>query len=243
MDAVGGNEKWLTNQLVSLDKDLPLLDLILFFHAFHDVEAKVGANEERNLAVLRALRPSYNLGFGGFIFKPLNFIHKYNNHYSLPGYLDEVVLPRFFQVADRIAKNGRQDPDFLAFVYVFFLLVHPLTEGTGRVIRSVLDYYRQRWQLDVGDCWNDLKPQKFDGRIHRKAFDAFFMSECKLPPLKEFGRNDPFPIAQEVRPALGQMANYMIDWVQKIDAGIESVGDRPQVRCMSDGIQYDGLKT
>ena len=72
MDAVGGNEKWLTNQLVSLDKDLPLLDLILFFHAFHDVEAKVGANEERNLAVLRALRPSYDLGFGGFIFKPLN---------------------------------------------------------------------------------------------------------------------------------------------------------------------------
>jgi hypothetical protein len=239
-----GNDKWLIKQLANLDKDLPLLDLILFFHAFHDVDAKVGANERRNLAVLRALRPSYDLGFGGMVFKPLNFIHKYNEHYSLPGYFDEIVLPRFFRVTDWIVKNGRQGPDFLAFVYVFFLLVHPLTERNGRVIRSVLDYYRQRWQLDVRDCWNDPKPQKFEEReFHRKAFDAFFLAECKLPPLREFGRNDPFPIAQEMRPALGQMANYMIDWAEKIGAGMEPVGRRPQVRYMSDGIQDDGPKT
>jgi len=89
-------------------------------------------------------------------FKPPDFIHPFEEYYSLPGYLDVVVLPRFAETVDTRAAQPLAPSDvqgqaeLLAFVYIFFLLVHPFVDRNGRVARSLLQSRAARGRSAVG---------------------------------------------------------------------------------------------
>jgi hypothetical protein len=232
---------------------LPVGLLVPLFHRLHRIDHYLGlpvakrlgadvgnprdAAEARNLRLLRLLLPADNLGFAGVLFKPTNFIHRFEEHYSLPGYLDEIVLPYFYRATDELAKDRRSGKaeEFLAFVYMFFLLIHPLPDGNGRVARSLMEYYNKRLELHVKeeDRWYDtLKDQPF----HGEAFRAFFC-EADLPSLKTLDRSDPYPIPEGLESHLGRMADYLIDWAESVRTQREPLGQRVPVRCMSQGIR------
>ena len=232
---------------------LPMSTLVPLFHRLHRIEyylqfapaKRAGADignpenpaEARNLRVLSILSPSNKLGLSGVLYKPVHFIHPFEGYYSLPGYLDRIVLPYFFRATDELARNGSfdQPEGFLAFVYMSFLLIHPLPDGNGRVARSLMEYYNKKLTLDVKPdhpWYVELKEQSF----HKKAFVDFFRA-AKLPTLDSIGQSDPYPIPRALRSHLGRMSDCLMDWAESVRTHRETLEHRAHVRRMSDGIR------
>jgi hypothetical protein len=118
--------------------------------------------------------------------------------------------------ADNWAKNGVKQEygkGFLSFIYMFFLLVHPFIDRNGRVARGLLDYYNEKLGLNL-TSWHTKDFKK--GCKHKEAFRIFFEDEAKLPPRENCC--DPYPISAELRPHLGRMADYMLDWAAGVAA-------------------------
>jgi hypothetical protein len=147
------------------------------------------------------------------------------------------VLPYFYRATDELARNRSvtESAEFLAFVYMCFLLIHPLPDGNGRVARSLLRYYNGKLKLQVKDGDDDwyerLKAQPF----HSKAFEVFFR-DLSLPRLKEFGQSDPYPIPRALESHLGRMADCLIDWAESLRHQREHLDRRRYVQIMSQGI-------
>src|SRR4051794_16249055 len=136
-------------QLSRFDQIIPAGPLTKLLHASHSVGFGVldptDEGERRNLRWFRCLEEEvskagekYEAAVFSSSFKPKNFIHPFRDYYSLPGFLDGKVLNFFFDAVDVYAKKieetpiantqkgerSREGAGFLAFVYVFFLLVH-----------------------------------------------------------------------------------------------------------------------
>ena len=147
-------------------------------------------------------------------FKPPEFIHPFENHYSLPGDLDEIVLPYFADAVDthaaRLADtaDAQAKAEILAVVYMYFLLVHPFVDRNGRVARSLLDYYYSRLACTGPWLWRVQPPKFATRREHTDAFQAF----CKAANLPERPERDPYPIPNLLRSPLRCMADYLIEW-------------------------------
>ena len=94
------------------------------------------------------------------------------------------MLPPFYRAVDSIVQSPtRPDgPSFLAFVYTFFLLVHPLVDSNGRVARSLLDYYNLRLNIQLKPVWNRKDPKFAEEPFHVAAFHAFFEPNCPWYP-------------------------------------------------------------
>jgi hypothetical protein len=239
----------LTDYLTSFDTLLPVISLTSLFHAANHAIRHNGLRdraEARNVRVLSSVMPITELRFAGTFLKPADFIHPFEDWYTLPGYLDQIVLPHFCnavdQIADELAKGQCSFPGetFLSFVYTFFLLVHPLAEGNGRVARRLMEYYNRKLDLKVLPIWRNVVGQiRFSHRpFHRTAFEAFFLKEAKVPRLTQFGQYDPFPIPQALKPHLGMMADYMIYWAESSRRG--HLGHPDHVRIMSTGLGATG---
>jgi hypothetical protein len=230
---------WLVDVLLQRSECLSIASLVPLFHAAHcvlsDPTKPRNKSEARNLRVLHELLPDHRLGIAGTLYKPSPFIHPFGDHYSLPGYLDSLVLPYYRATVDGLTKNlprstGR---DFLAFVYTFFLLVHPLVDGNGRVARSLLDYYNAKLSLGLdATVWQS--PQFKERAFHIRAFQAFFVNEAKLRPRQQ---DDPYPMTHDLKVQVGRMADYMIDWATKIAIGDQPIGARSQVANMAAGLR------
>ena len=166
--------------------------------------------EARNTGLLRLLCPHEFLALNGRVYKPSAFIHPFENRQSLPGYLDAVVLPVFYDTVDSIVwSNARMaDAEFLAFVYMCFLLVHPLVDGNGRVARLLLDYYNARMMFGLEPVWHHTEP-KFSRRpFHAAAFKSFF--ECAE---LTSSTAEPYPINPIGAEDALRMSQYMVEWL------------------------------
>lgn len=234
---------WLASQLAQCPEILPLARLVLLFHAANCPVANptIPQNkaEARNVRLLQMLLPANHLGLAGVTYKPATFIHPFESHYSLPGYLDQIVLPYFYRAVDCAAKD--QSPqagaEFLAFVYVFFLLVHPLVDANGRVARNLLDYYNTKLSLGLKPVWHQEKPIKFKERqFHKDAFRTFFEKEAELAPFK---RRDPYTVLDELKAPVAHMADHLIHWAVVISRDPRELGKWAwaSVRTMATGIK------
>jgi len=211
----------IANELASRKEPIPLGFLIVLLHTATGIDSNSDILHPRDKEEARNYRVYSELvGFGDakFVnasisgaFKPPDFIHPFEKHYSLPGYLDPLALSMFFSTTDSWAQAGVKQEygkGFLSFIYMFFLLVHPFIDRNGRVARGLLDYYNKRLKLNLTSVWymDDFKK----GCAHKDAFRLFFEDEVKLPPQENLC--DPYPISAELRPHLGRMADYMLDW-------------------------------
>ena len=119
-------------------------------------------------------------------FKPSRFIHPFEDFYTTPGYRDVEILPLFFQAVDAAASDFAADSrrgcaeDFLAFVYLTFLVIHPFIDGNGRVARHLLDYYNQALRFQLHDAWNARSPKFAAREFHKRAFVAFYQEGAGL---------------------------------------------------------------
>jgi hypothetical protein len=226
--------EWYVTCLTERKGELfPLLDLSVVLHALTGLPEE--ARRPRDLEEARNYRLFAELTSAEMLstrisgtFKPSEFIHPFENHYSLPGYLDAVVLPYFADAVDtRAAKftgvtNTQAKAEFLAFVYMYFLLVHPFVDRNGRVARSLLDYYYRRLFSCTGPCpWRIQKPKFATRHEHAVAFQSFFKS-IDLPERPEL---DPYPIPDLLRSPLRRMADHLIEWANSFR---DARHDRPR---------------
>lgn len=211
----------LTDRLAKQEL-LPVLDLSVAFHALLGLQKQ--ARQPRDMHEIRNYRLFAQMTSPVMLsarisgtFKPSEFIHPFEEYYSLPGYLDTIVLPCFADVVDKRAKElmeptttKQQKINFLAFVYMYFLLVHPFIDRNGRVVRMLLDYYNTKLNCGVNasNTWNKQLP-KFSSKCnHRVAFNLFFEVAC-LPKRQQI---DSFPISEQLRISLHRMADCLIEW-------------------------------
>jgi hypothetical protein len=231
--------KWLVGGAAII----PLGRLAVFLHAAHglavDVSQPKDATEARNYGRYLELRGHLAPELLGpdisGSFKPDEFVHPFESHYSTPGYLDLSVLPKFFAVADARAATVRAKRDgcaFLAFVYVTFLLIHPFVERNGRVVRGILDYYNERLNLKLSGSWNEDDPKFAETSQHRRAFLDFFRGR-QLRPLGEMPLS---PIRRELRGELEKMADGLIEEIGRIARG-GAFEEWPSVSRMSELIE------
>jgi hypothetical protein len=221
------------DELAPQGEPIPLGFLVVLLHAATGIESKSDIlqpkdrEEARNYRVYSELA---RMGDSKFVnaaisgaFKPPGFIHPFEKHYSLPGYLDPLVLSMFFSAADSWAHAGvpqEYGSGFLSFIYMFFLLVHPFIDRNGRVARGVLDYYNKTLKLNLTSWHTDVFKK---GNTHKEAFRIFFEEEVNLPPRKR----DPYPITDDLRPHLGCMADYMLDWAAKVASADKMAKSNP----------------
>ena len=227
----------IVTALVSQYERVPLGSLAVLLHTATGLHAEFlkprDKEEARNYRVYFELMPQgdskYISAAISGAFKPPQFIHPFERHYSLPGYLDQLVLTAFFSAAD--GRAAQIDPQraslegkgFLSFVYMFFLLVHPFVDRNGRVARGLLDYYNAKLQLNLPAGWHN--PHFKEHPLHQEAFQIFFVDEVKLPPRTNM---DPYPISTELRPHLARMPDYMLYWAAGIARG-EAFEEWPHV--------------
>ncbi len=146
--------------------------------------------------------------------KPSEYIHPFEEYYSLPGFLDRVVLPAFasaveiqeVRLHDSSSVDGKRS--FLAFVYMGFLLIHPFVEGNGRTARLLLDYYWRRIGKPFKQGWKSSEPKFSEIPSHKSAFQSFF-TENDLPKHPSCDR---FPISDDLKSNLRRMADVLTDW-------------------------------
>ena len=204
---------WIVEALARDYERLDVATLIPIFSSVRSLGERHGSRdkeEERNLRILQHLLPQNELGFRGLLYKPPEFIHPFESYYySLPGYLDAKVLPHFCRATDSLAedlakhRDHSSGSDFLAFVYMLFLLIHPLPDANGRTARKLLDYYNKKLGLGLRGSWNAQTPTKFSKkRLHKRAFGIFFEKAASLAPRKRFCTDDPWPIPGQLRPHL-----------------------------------------
>jgi len=238
--------KCLAEKLASKNEPIPLGSLIVLFHVAAGIESNSHILRPRDREEARNYRVYHELvGIGeaeltnasiSGSFKPPEFVHPFERHYSLPGYLDPPALSMLFSAVDLWAKKGvdtEHGRGFLSFLYMFFLLVHPFVDRNGRVARGLLDYYNKKLDLGVESIWHCASFK--NGLVHKQAFKRFFENEAKLPPRKD--GLDPYPIRPELRLHLGRMADYMVDWAAQVAHMIHA----PKSLC--DPFERQGAKT
>lgn len=210
---------WLT----SMEEVIPIGSLAVLLHAAigirFDVTQPRDLDEARNYRVFSELRGAMNPKFArpdiSGSFKPAEFVHPFGSHYSTPGYLDSIVLPRFFAAADEHANKKDIQTNasgFLAFVYVTFLLVHPFVDGNGRVVRGILNYYNKKLNLGLSGYWNEHEPKFSNHPVHKSAFHGFFC-QSELIPRCNLSLH---PIADGLREHLGKMADSLLYHIAKV---------------------------
>ena len=179
---------YMIDQLVKSESLIPMRDLVLFCHVTNGLgynwEQSSDSQENKNFKYFRSLNPDVDnhilTAMANGCFKPQNFVHPLDDYYTLPGYLDRRVLPLLFDAADHIADRqqaGHANLDgleFLSFIYMFFLLVHPFVDGNGRVARNILDYYNKVLHLGLEDVWNGGCGKFSSKSFHKEAFQKFY---------------------------------------------------------------------
>lgn len=214
--------------LASQSERAPLGTLAVLLHAATGIHSEFltprDKEEARNYRLYGELMPQgdskYISAAISGAFKPPEFIHPFERHYSLPGYLDQLVLTALFSAADGRAaqidsqRASSEGKGLLSFVYMFFLLVHPFVDRNGRVARGLLDYYNAKLGLNLPAVWHNPRFKK--NPLHKEAFQIFFVDEVNLPPRANL---DPYPISTELRLHLARMADYMLHWAAGIARG------------------------
>lgn len=213
--------EWYVSCLAQKEGLFKFLDLCTALNALIGLEKK--SKSPRDLAESRNYRLFEELTGPKMLharisssFKPPEFIHPFEKHYSLPGYLDLIVLPYIADTVDAGAgrlftdatADSRSRAQFLAFVYMTFLLVHPFVDRNGRVARGLLDYYYNRISCRGPRPWLAKHPKFSTRHEHADAFNTFF----KVAGLPELQRQDPYPIPDWVRLSLRSMADHLIEW-------------------------------
>ena len=219
----------LIDHLVALEPLIPMRDLVLFCHITSGLGYEWGrssdTDEKMNYKRFNTLNPHFDDQLQNAMinasFKPDSFVHRFEDHYTLPGYLDKKVLPFLFSAVDKIAggkKSGHVNVEgdkFLSFVYVVFLLIHPFIDGNGRVARNVLDYYNKVLHLGLNDVWNSKEHDqhgKFSNHhFHKKAFKNFYKRE-KLPQIPS---DELYSHSAATKSAHKKMAKRLKKWAQK----------------------------
>ncbi len=194
---------------------IPMGQLAVFLHALNGLGLKWGCcgdiAEKRNREYYLSLNPQYSeLLVDAIIsgsFKPHNFVHPFESYITTTGALDSQVLPEIFKTVDDFARNHalyekrHGGAEYLAFIYIFFLAIHPFVDGNGRVARNLLDYYNKRTGLKLKDVWNHPLAEymrkgktdrpsnsqrnypKFDQEdAHKDAFKTFYEEDVGLAP-------------------------------------------------------------
>jgi hypothetical protein len=222
--------------------------LMIFLHCANgllvDWSMPRDKEEARNYRLFQHLnsitdRTLLNAAINGQL-KPPAFIHPFESYYTLPGYLDAVVLPCFFETADHLARGlAEKEPtqwegaEFLAFIYIFFLVIHPFVDGNGRVARGLLNYYNRKLRRGLKEIWNDNNPAFRERQFHPEAFKQFFQDEVGVAPRNSL---DPYPLSPELERHVARMADYLIDWAVKARRG-EALASRCHVRTLALGIE------
>jgi hypothetical protein len=184
-------------EMARWDALVPAGQLIVCLHSTNALGIRWGESgdrhEVRNRAYFRRLNPDIpdslvDTAISGS-FKPSRFIHPFEEFYTTPGNRDAEILPLFFQVVDAAASDLAADnrsgcaEDFLAFVYLTFLVIHPFIDGNGRVARHLLDYYNQALRFRLNDAWNARSPKFAVQAFHKRAFVAFYQEGAGLEPV------------------------------------------------------------
>ncbi len=231
----------------SWDQLLPVGQLSVVFHAIHGLESAWGKTgdlaEQNNYNLFRALNPHISPALVNPIisgsFKPRNFIHRFEQHYSTPGYLDIQVLPHFFKTVDELAhsfvdkKEKDEAEEFLAFVYMYFLICHPFVDGNGRVARSLLDYYNHKLDFMIHDVWNNSDPKFANEAFHKEAFNMFYCSQAHLISY-DYATVVSLPI--HVKQELTKLADHLIGWADNV-RNSKALSSYRSVSVMANGIR------
>lgn len=231
---------------VFIDKILPIGQLCVFFHAANGLENQWGktgdAAEKRNYQMYRAIKPHIDPLLIGSVFsgsfKPSKFIHPFEKHYSTPGYIDKKVLPLFFKIADELAlayseKDNDIKYNFLAFVYMTFLVIHPFLDGNGRVARNLLTYYNKKLAFDLNEVWEDADPKFKENEFHKNAFAKFFCYEAQLA---SYDFTEVSSLSIKIKIELNKMSDYLANWLSSIK-NIDSLSSKSSIVTLADGIK------
>ena len=247
------NAEFIRKQIKELaNRDLiPIGQLVIFFHAAHGLGLnwpdKDDSCEIRNYIMLRSLMPHIQIDLLNSIFcgslKPSEFIHPFEKHYSIPGYLDIEVLPNFFRTTDKLSKdilniNKDSGADFLSFIYIYFLVCHPFIDWNGRVARSLLDYYNIKLNFTLADVWNNTESQKTkfsEEPFHKKAFNCFYSCEVHLNEM-DYATISSLPMSTSTKFEITKLADYLIKWAREVDSGT-ALSSYDSVRIMANGIR------
>jgi len=108
---------------------VPFLDLSIALHSLVALGGKRGPRDQeeaRNHRLFAELTgPELLSARIRGSFKPPAFIHPFEDHYSLPGYLDAVVIPYLADAVDtqaarlkKVVRRGNDEAMFLAFIYM-----------------------------------------------------------------------------------------------------------------------------
>lgn len=187
-------ERGILPVITRWDALLPVGQLIVLFHGANSIGLEWGTAdfaEKRNHRLLKAIRPSfqdtYIQAFVSGSFKPDRFIHPFEDSYfTSTGFTDVNILPEFFQTTDHLARSWPDVVDmapqhFLAYVYLYFLSIHPFVDGNGRVARNLLDYYNERLSLGLQPVWRAAFPKFAHEAYHKQAFALLFEEDLGLP--------------------------------------------------------------
>jgi hypothetical protein len=181
---------------------IPLGQMMVFLHSLHGLGIDWGNGqdpaEKRNRAYCEFLQPEFDKELINAIisshFKPRNFIHPFERVHMTAGFNDPSVLSAFCRDVDDLAERFRSGKltqhrtEFLVFIYIIFLIVHPFMDGNGGIARSLLDYYNERLGFCLKPIWNQRDFKSMPG--HKEAFSAFFTSAAKIPKVQDMARAD-----------------------------------------------------
>ncbi len=219
---------------------------MFFFHAANGLENQWGKSgdkaEQRNYQMYRAIKPHIDPHLIGAIFsgcfKPSGFIHPFEKHYSTPGYIDKQVLPLFFKATDKLTstyseKNKEKKFEFLSFVYITFLIIHPFLDGNGRVARNLLTYYNKKLEFGLDEVWENTDPKFQKNEFHKKAFAKFFCEEAKLTA---YDYNEVSSLSIKAKIELNKMSDYLIHWLNSIK-NVDSLSCKPSISLLAEGIK------
>jgi len=190
--------KKIIETLASWKVILPIGQLAIFLHTANGLGIKLGESEDkaekRNRDYFKSINPHlddiliYTIINGRL--KPATFIHPFEKYHSVPGYLDYGPLSEFFLTTDHLSQKYKKNverqnkEEFLAFVYMTFLLIHPFIDYNGRVARNLLDYYNSALAFGIKPVWNNENPKFSEEPFHKKAFKKLFSEEVKIDKFK-----------------------------------------------------------
>ena len=217
--------------LVEWNEIIPIGQLIIFFHSMNGLGLTWGGSkdkhEKRNYEYFKSINPKIEDSLVQAIvsgsFKPESFVHPFEKFHTTSGYQDLNVLPKFFTTVDSLVnsyeKENIENDKFLAFVYIYFLVIHPFVDGNGRVARNLLDYYNQKLSLGFQPVWNNQTNKFSQEAFHLEAFEIFFSVEATIPKYQcndIYSHEDISSILITRKVELIKLSRYIISQLQEI---------------------------